>query len=301
MVAELEPSVGRLLERHLAAARPWFPHAFVPWSDATDFDGPLGGTPWSPEQSVLPQAVQDALVVNLLTEDNLPSYHLELAGVAGLRGSWGEWVHRWTAEEGRHAEALRAYLHARRAVDPVRLEQERMRHVGIGHHTGQPTALHVIAYTTVQELATREAHRNTGRLCGDPLGEQLMAKIAADENLHMLFYRDLYADALQVAPDAAVAALADVICGFSMPGSAIPGFRRRSLRIAKAGIYNLDIHRRQVVLPLLRHLGIMNLPDLGPEGDQAQHRIASHLEHLSATAERFQALFTQKAGTPVTD
>ena len=60
-----------------------------------------------------------ALIVNLLTEDNLPSYHHEIATLFGRDGAWGTWVHRWTAEEGRHGIAIRDYLLTTRAVDPV--------------------------------------------------------------------------------------------------------------------------------------------------------------------------------------
>ncbi|MGF1425388.1 acyl-ACP desaturase [Kitasatospora sp. LaBMicrA B282] len=293
LLKELEPTAARLLERHLATAREWMPHTYVPWSAADDYDGPLAGRPWAPEQSTLAPAVRDALVVNLLTEDNLPSYHLELAVRLGIDGTWGTWIHRWTAEEGRHADALRAYLHASRAIDPVALERDRMRQVGTGYAFARPEILHSMAYTTLQELATREAHRNVGKACGDPLGEQLTARIAADENLHMLFYRDLFAAALELAPDAATAALADVICDFEMPGTAIPGFRSRALRIAAAGIYDLDIHREQVLLPVLRALGIMTRGDLGPAGEEARERIGRHLEELRATSLRFQDLYAR--------
>ena len=37
-----------------AMAKEWFPHEYVPWSDGRDFDGLLGGEPWSPEQSKIP-------------------------------------------------------------------------------------------------------------------------------------------------------------------------------------------------------------------------------------------------------
>ncbi|HBF79879.1 MAG TPA: acyl-ACP desaturase [Streptomyces sp.] len=297
LLRQLEPAVVRLMDRHLAAARDWLPHTYVPWSRAEDFDGPLRGTPWSPEQSTLPRAVQDALVINLLTEDNLPSYHFELATRMGRDGAWGAWVHRWTAEEARHGDALRGYLHARRAVDPVALEEDRMLHVGAGYTNEQPDPLHALAYVTVQELATREAHRNTGRSCGDPVGEQLMARIAADENLHMLFYRDLYAEALVAAPDEAVHALADVVCGFEMPGTAMPAFRTRALRVAAAGIYDLDVHREHVLRPLLRVWDVMSLTGLGPRGQRAQERIAAHLDRMSATAERFRRLYQRMRST----
>lgn len=291
VLRELEPSVERLLERHLAAARDWLPHQFVPWSQARDFDGPLDGAAWEPEQSALPRAVQDALVINLLTEDNLPSYHFEIATRFGRDGAWGTWVHRWTAEEDRHASVLRAYVHARRAVDPVGLEELRMRHVGSGYHSDLPTVLHVLAYVTVQELATRQAHRNTGAACGDRVGEQLMTRIAADENLHMLFYRGLYAEALRAFPDQALTALADVVCDFRMPGTTIPGFRARALRVAVSGIFDLDVHQEHVVLPLLRALGVMSMSGLGPAGEQARERLGRYLERLRVQAARARELY----------
>ena len=43
------------------------------------------------------------MIVNLLTEDNLPSYHREIAPRFGRDGAWGQWVGQWTAEEGRHS------------------------------------------------------------------------------------------------------------------------------------------------------------------------------------------------------
>ncbi|WP_370418382.1 acyl-ACP desaturase [Streptomyces sp. QH1-20] len=293
VLRELEPSVERLLERHLAVAHDWLPHQFVPWSGAQDFDGPLEGAAWQPEQSALPPAVQDALVINLLTEDNLPSYHFEISVRLGRDGAWGAWNHRWTAEEDRHSSVLRAFVHARRAADPVTLERLRMQHVAAGWALRWSTVLHGLAYATVQELATRQAHRNTGALCGDRLGEMLMARIAADENLHMLFYRGVFADALQVFPDAAMTALADVLCGFRMPGSGIPGFQARAARVAAAGIYNLDVHREHVVLPVLRSLSVMTVPGLGPAGRKAQDRICRYEKRLETQAARARVLYAR--------
>ncbi|WP_394437376.1 acyl-ACP desaturase [Streptomyces sp. SGAir0957] len=294
MLRELEPSVERLLNRHLRVARDWLPHQYVPWGDGRDFDGPLRGDAWEPEQSALPRAVQDALVINVLTEDNLPSYHFEIAARLGRDGAWGAWLHRWTAEEDRHSFVLRAFLHARRAVDPVVLEDLRLRNMASGwsaHHWVTP--LHTLAYATVQELATRHSHRNTGALCGDRTGEKLMTRIAADENLHMLFYRDLLTDAFQVFPDDTMTALADVLSAFRMPGVGIPGFGSRAARVAAAGIYNPDIHHEHVVAPLLRTLSVLAAPGLGPVGRQAQERIGSHEERLRARAARARDLYAR--------
>src|SRR6476646_3336324 len=127
LLTELEPTVETNLNRHLHTAKEWFPHEYVPWSQGTDFDGVLGGQPWSSEQSTLSEVSRTALVVNL------PSYHHEIAVLFGRDGAWGTWVHRWTAEEGRHGIAIRDYLLATRAVDPVELERARMTHMAQGY------------------------------------------------------------------------------------------------------------------------------------------------------------------------
>ena len=98
-----------------------------------------------------------------MTEDNLPSYHREIATRFSRDGAWGTWVGRWTAEEGRHAIAIRDYLVVTRGVDPIALEQSRMEHMQAGYDSGDKTTLQALAYVSFQELATRVSHRNTGR------------------------------------------------------------------------------------------------------------------------------------------
>ena len=102
LLREMEPAVEANLNRHLSVAQEWMPHDYVPWSEGRDFVGPDGDA-WEVGQSDLSPAVRAAFEVNLLTEDNLPSYHYEVATAFGRDGAWGTWVHRWTAEEGRHA------------------------------------------------------------------------------------------------------------------------------------------------------------------------------------------------------
>ena len=71
LIAELEPTVERSLEQHLASAKEWFPHELVPWSRACDY---VAGETWDAGQVELDGPVRSALFVNLLTEDNLPYY-----------------------------------------------------------------------------------------------------------------------------------------------------------------------------------------------------------------------------------
>ena len=98
----------------------------------------LGGGDWDPEQSKLSDVAQVAMVLNLLAEDNLPSYHRQYGDEFGMDGPWGNWVNRWTAEENRrHGIALRDYLVVTRAVDPVQLEELRVKQMTRGFTPGQ--------------------------------------------------------------------------------------------------------------------------------------------------------------------
>ena len=60
----------------------------------------------------------------------------------------------------RHSIALRSYIHATRAVDPVALERARMLHMSTPMPGFFPRGVRGIAYVLVQELATRVAHRS---------------------------------------------------------------------------------------------------------------------------------------------
>jgi acyl-[acyl-carrier-protein] desaturase len=289
LLHDLEPIVATELDRHLSVAKDWMPHEYVPWGQGRDFAGPLGGEAWSPEQSAFDDVAQTALVVNLLTEDNLPSYHREIYQAFGAHGAWGTWIGRWTAEEGRHAMAIRDYLLTTRGVDPDALERERMEHMTQGFQsTYDPDMLHTVAYVSFQELATRISHRNTGRFTQDPVADQLLQRIAIDENLHMIFYRNVMGAALERAPEATLKAIWEVVKDFQMPGSTIEGFTRRSVKIAMAGIYDLRIHHDEVLAPVLRAWKVWDLEGLSGEAEKARDQIAAFLQGLDAQATRFE-------------
>ncbi len=286
LLHELEPVVEENLDRHLSLAKEWMPHDYVPWSRGRDFAF-LGGEDWVPEDSPLDPVARTAMIVNLLTEDNLPSYHREIATRFGRDGAWGEWVGRWTAEEGRHAVALRDYLVVTRGVDPVALERLRMEHMTAGYDSGEKTPLQAVAYVSFQELATRVSHRNTGKATGCPIAEQLLARIATDENLHMVFYRNLTAAAFDRAPDATMQAVRDEVVGFTMPGQGMSDFQRNSVTIAKAGIYDLRLHHDEVVAPILKFWRVFERTDLGAAGEAAREELAQFMAALDAQATRF--------------
>jgi acyl-[acyl-carrier-protein] desaturase len=289
LLVELNPVVERELNRHIPVAKEWFPHEYIPWSDGRTYDGVLGGEPWTETDSKLTDVARSALIINLLTEDNLPSYHHEIAVLFGRDQAWGDWVHRWTAEEGRHGLALRDYLSVTRAVDPVQLERLRMEHMSKGYKSANDqSVLRSLAYVSFQELATRVSHRNTGRATGDPIADQLLARIAADENLHMIFYRNLLQAALQLDPDQTMRAITEVVKTFEMPGADIPGFQRKAVEMAIDGIYDLRQHRDDVVMPVLRYWKVFDVEGLSAEGEQARVELSEFLDDLDAQASRFE-------------
>jgi acyl-[acyl-carrier-protein] desaturase len=282
---ELMPLVETSLDRHVTAAAEWFPHEYVPYEEGRNYVK----EPWQPTDSRLPDVAQTALEVNLLTEDNLPYYHLSLWRTFGNEEAWGEWVRRWTAEEGRHAITIRDYLTVTRGIDPVVLEQGRMDQAMRGWYPAfaEQGPLDGVVFTTLQELATRLSHRNTGAITEDESAEKLCSRIATDENLHYVFYRDMAIEAIKVHPSAMVEAMHRQITNFAMPGAGIPGFREKAKAMAQAGIYNLRIHLDQVLRPVLdKHWKLAEIDGLSDAAKRKREEIYAHLERLDRVAAR---------------
>ncbi|MEM8924542.1 MAG: acyl-ACP desaturase [Actinomycetota bacterium] len=289
LLADLEPEAERLLERHLTSVKNWHPHTYVPWSRGEDFPDDYE---WEPEESDFPPEVRSALYVNLLTEDNLPYYFRDIERMFGRDGAWGEWVRRWTAEENRHAVVIRDYLTVTRAVDPVHLEESRMEQMSGGKVPEPPTAADGLMYVTLQELATRISHRNTGLMMRehDRVGYDMMRRVAADENLHYLFYRDMASAVAEVDPSQAVQAMERQIVGFTMPGDGIPGFHTHAKAIAAAGIYDLAAHYEQILKPVvLGHWNLEHIEGLNAEAEQSRERTIAYIAKSARVAERLNA------------
>ena len=284
LLFELAPTAERLLERHLGTAKEWHPHEYVPWSRGRDF---VPGEQWEETPATPPPAVRSALFVNLLTEDNLPYYFGTIDRVFGKDHPWREWVRRWTAEEMRHALVIRDYVIVTRSIDPIALERARMHQVSTGEVPEPPNVPEALVYVALQELATRIAHRNTGTVLEDPKGYDVLSRVAADENLHYLFYRDLCNAAIEVDPSAVVLGIAAQVPGFQMPGTGIPGFAQHARVIANAGIYDLGILLEHVLAPvLLGHWRLKSLEGLSPEAEVAREKVVRHLERLAKIVAR---------------
>ena len=149
------------------------------------------------------------MITNLLTEDNLPSYHREIAmnfGMDGAVGLLGQPLDR-RGEPARHRAARLPRRHPRRRSRRARAAAHRADDPRL-----QPRPEHQqadlfaeslfdsVIYVTFQELATRVSHRNTGKACNETIADQLLQRVSADENLHMIFYRDVTRGRLRHRP-----------------------------------------------------------------------------------------------------
>jgi acyl-[acyl-carrier-protein] desaturase len=283
----LDHSAARLLDRHLAHAKEWFPHELVPWELGREF---MSGETPNDGRAVLPDGVLSALFVNLLTEDNLPHYFHAIATSLGTGSALGEWSRRWAAEEQRHAIVLRDWVSVTRSLDLVALERARMCHVSAGFNPGirEHSVIDGLVYLTLQELATRISHWNTGRFL-DESGAAVMKRVAADENLHYLFYRDLASAALVVDPSGTVEAIDRQVTRFQMPGYEMDGFTAHAVSIASAGIYNLRVHCDQVLLPVvMTHWGIESIEGLNPEGERARDHLVCWIARMQRILNRME-------------
>ncbi|WP_052583019.1 acyl-ACP desaturase [Mycobacteroides abscessus] len=304
LLYELEPVVEENVHRHLGVTKDWNPHDYVPWSEGKNYKA-LGGQDWDPEQSKLSEVAKIAMITNLLTEDNLPSYHREIAMNFTMDGPWGTWVNRWTAEENRHGIAIRDYLVVTRSVDPVELEKLRIAQMTSGFSPGQnrqnipfsESLFDSVVYVTFQELATRVSHRNTGKACAEPVADELLKRISTDENLHMIFYRNLVEAGMHIAPDQALKSIHKVLDNFKMPGYTIPGFRRNAVTIATGGVYDPQSHLDEVVMPVLRKWRIFERDDISSEGEWYREdldRIIGDLKKTSADFEEVKAKYLER-------
>jgi acyl-[acyl-carrier-protein] desaturase len=163
-----------------------------------------------------------------------------------------------------------------------------MHQVSVGYSRAKlPNATDGMVYVALQELATRIAHRNTGKLLDDPAGQEVMKRVAADENYHYLFYRDLVAESLAADPSGTVQAIERQVECFEMPGTGIVDFKRHAQAIADAGIYDVAIHHSQILVPVIvRAWGVAGLTGLDDAAEAARDRLLDRIDRIGRIGAR---------------
>ena len=284
LLDSISPAIQTLMDEHRSRREHWYAHEIVPWEKGRSFKD----EPWDESECTISPEARTSLVLNLLTEDNLPYYHSEIYLHSKDHELLAEWTHMWTAEEGQHAIALRSYLLTSRNCDPRELEDDRLATMTAGYDTGLPNPIALFAYTSAQELATRVSHRNAGKITDDPIAYDIMSRIATDENHHFMFYRGAVTAMLKENPSLVLPEIYRVLSNFEMPGVGMPKYMRRAFQMAKAGVYNMRIHHDRVILPLLRDWKIESLTGLTTKAQEVQEMIMGVPAEVNAQAEKFE-------------
>lgn len=292
LISAIDSDIEQLMADHLEKRPDWYAHDLIEWEKGRNYVD----EPWDESQCTISPEVREALILNLLTEDNLPYYHYAIAHQFGPESAIGRWTRRWTAEEGQHAIVIRDYLMISRNCDPVALENDRIATITKGWDSPWTDPMDIFVYTSAQELATRVSHRNTGLKSDDEVAYEIMKRVAADENYHYIFYKGIVTAMMQHEPSACVLSMKKVYENFNMPGTVVPKYRRRAVMAARAEIYDIRIHAEKIISPVLREWKIDTLEGLTPEADAAREDLLAMPGKLVERAEKLERKAAAKVG-----
>lgn len=276
LILALEKALPEIAEDHNAAATPWNPHDWVPWDDGRNFAF-LGGDDWDPAQATLSDEARAGTLALLLTKDNLPSFHRVLAKHFPAFSHWRQLVGVWTAEDNRHAVVLRDYLVVRRAIDPVDAENRRREHVTKGYRqkpelVSDLSPLDVLSLMAVHEFQCVGFIKRLSTAVTDDVYQQILTKIAADDQLQGHTFVNFLGAALVVDQDATVIAIDESLTRLATEplGSDIDDFDAERALIAD---YEDDATRSAIAAAIAGPLKLESLQELGDDAAAARQRI----------------------------
>jgi acyl-[acyl-carrier-protein] desaturase len=281
LLPSLEPHIAKLLERHKkASARiDWSYHDFLPleaYHAPANLHKPLSEVAYT--------AVETAL----LTEANLPWYTAVLyEGFQNSLEPLQEFVRVWTSEEDQHSTLLETYLLLTDNGDHAERGARRKAVLASGWSHELSTPVEAMAYTTVQELATRAFYMHTARVCEgeDPALSQALRRIAKDETRHYTFYRDVVKAHLEAEPEYAEP-VAKVLIEFQMPGYVMSDFAERSLYLASHDVFGPEQFYQDVVEEVCSSWQLDALPPASAEASRALARLRAYRKALRRMVDR---------------
>ncbi|MBT0566724.1 acyl-ACP desaturase [Williamsia sp. CHRR-6] len=267
----LEKALPEIALEHEQAYVAWNPHDLVPWDEGRNF-GFLGGTDWSPKDSHVAPRLRAALLALLLTKDNLPSFHRVLAIHFPPFSEWREFVGRWTAEDNRHAIALRDHLVVTRQIDPQVVEDRRMQHVtqGFAQNSTARTSFgpaRVLALMAVHELLSNQFCVALAALVDDEPLRQILLRIADDDVIQANTFIAFLNTGLNAQPDAVVTEIAAAVGDADPIGGDIADFEDE---YALLGDLSGDAAIDAAVTTLVDGLSLRSLDGLGPQAEAAR-------------------------------
>jgi hypothetical protein len=201
----VDKALPDLLDEYFAAGENWQPHDYVAWDDGRNYAF-LGGTDFTDADIAVTPEVGAGLVLGLLTKDHLPSYHRLLAQHHTINSDWGKFVGHWTAEENRHAIALRDQAVVHRTSDVEQLEAWRLAAVTRGYRQYEASrdelqVAEQIAMVIFHEALSADFFRRLADLAegsaGTPAGlVQTLRNIARDDEIQQAAWSKVLGAAL---------------------------------------------------------------------------------------------------------
>ena len=216
--------------------------------------------PWADCNPSLDPAVADVVESFLAVELYLPDY--VASAMTMLRPSRAcVWFYaNWAYEESKHSLALGDWLLRSGQRTEAQMAELEGRVFAREWQVPHDSAVGMLAYAAVQELATGLNYRNLRRKVdrqGDPALSRLLGLLGVDEQAHHSFF--LKAVRLFLGHDRAgtLAQLYRVLHHFAMPSIYEMADGPRRVEAVKAlGVFNDRLYFDEVYLPVLAALGV---------------------------------------------
>ncbi|CAA7024440.1 unnamed protein product [Microthlaspi erraticum] len=281
----------------------WQPASFLPdpaqpFSEFTDQVHEL-----RERTASLPDEYFIVLVGDMITEDALPTYQTMINTLDGVRdetgaseSAWAKWTRAWTAEENRHGDLLRTYLYLSGRVDMLMVERTVQHLISSGMDPGTENNPYLgFVYTSFQERATFVSHGNTARLAkeaGDPVLAKICGTIAADEKRHENAYVRIVEKLLEIDPNGAISAVADMMRKkITMPAHLMTDgrdpmlFEHFSAVAQRLGVYTAEDYA-DILEFLVGRWRLEKMDGLTAEGQRAQEFVCGFAQRIRRLQER---------------
>lgn len=274
LINALEKALPEIAEEHQAGASTWDPHEWVPWSKGRDFQF-LGGEDFEPDQATLPAEAAAPLLALLLTKDNLPSYHRVLAIHFPAFSDWRQLIGVWTAEDDRHAIALRDYLVVTRAMDPVDAENRRRIHVVAGwkqnpEEVAQIGPMNTMALLAVHENQCVQFINALKARVDDPVLITILDKIATDDAVQAATFQAFLMAGMVADQEATVLAVDKALTEIEHIGSDVADFDEQRALFADFESTQTDA---AIAKKIAQELKLDSVQELSETAEEARQRI----------------------------
>ncbi|MFT4087936.1 MAG: acyl-ACP desaturase [Gordonia sp. (in: high G+C Gram-positive bacteria)] len=274
LINALEKALPEIAEEHAEGAVAWEPHDWVPWSKGRNFAF-LGGEDFDPSEMSLNETARAALLALLLTKDNLPSFHRVLAIHFPAFSDWRQLVGVWTAEDNRHAIALRDYLVVTRVMDPVDAEVRRRIHVVAGWRQTPEGVdglgpMDVLALLAVHENQCVQFISRLKEYVDDDVLNTLLDKIATDDAVQAATFQAFLMAGMVADQEATVLAVDKALAGIEHIGDDVADYDEQREFFSDFEDVSTDA---AIAAKIAAELKLDSVQELSDEAEAARQRI----------------------------